>query len=110
MSLATSCPSCGTVFRVVQDQLKISEGWVRCGHCQEVFNALEGLFDLARRDTRSGAPDLATPATTNPTDPAWLETRPAMFSDGKVLRERQEALQNRAPPPPATPPSPAPVH
>lgn len=109
MSLATSCPSCGTVFRVVQDQLKISEGWVRCGHCQEVFNALEGLFDLARRDTRSGAPDLATPATTNPTDPAWLETRPAMFSDGKVLRERQEALQNRAPPPPATPPSPAPA-
>ena len=68
MSLATSCPACGTVFRVVQDQLKISEGWVRCGHCQEVFNALEGLFDLARRDTntQSGAPDLATPATTNP--------------------------------------------
>lgn len=108
MSLATSCPSCGTVFRVVQDQLKISEGWVRCGHCQEVFNALEGLFDLARRDTntRSGAPEIAIPATTNPTDPAWLETRPAMFSDGKVLRERQEALQNRAPASaPATPPA-----
>jgi predicted Zn finger-like uncharacterized protein len=111
MSLATSCPSCGTVFRVVQDQLKISEGWVRCGHCQEVFNALEGLFDLARRDSRSGTPDLATPATTNPTDPAWLETRPAMFSDGKVLRERQEALQNRTTPvgSPAPSPSPAPA-
>jgi len=108
MSLATSCPACGTVFRVVQDQLKISEGWVRCGHCQEVFNALEGLFDLNRRDTNthSGSPDLATPATTNPTDPAWLETRPAMFSDGKVLRERQEALQNRTTPP-APPPQPA---
>lgn len=99
MSLATSCPACGTVFRVVQDQLKISEGWVRCGHCQEVFNALEGLFDLARRDTntQSGAPDLATPATSNPNDPAWVETRPAMFSDGKVLQERQEALQKRKP-------------
>jgi len=46
MSLATRCPACGTVFRVVQDQLKVSEGWVRCGHCQEVFNALESLFDL----------------------------------------------------------------
>lgn len=46
MSLATRCPACGTVFRVVQDQLKVSEGWVRCGHCQEVFNALEALFDL----------------------------------------------------------------
>src|SRR5664279_4666769 len=48
MSLATRCTSCGTVFRVVQDQLKVSEGWVRCGHCNEVFNALETLFDLER--------------------------------------------------------------
>jgi predicted Zn finger-like uncharacterized protein len=47
MSLATRCPSCGTAFRVVQDQLKVSEGWVRCGNCQDVFNALESLFDLA---------------------------------------------------------------
>ena len=48
MSLATRCTSCGTVFRVVQDQLKVSEGWVRCGRCNAVFNALEGLFDLGR--------------------------------------------------------------
>jgi len=48
MSLATRCSACGTVFRVVQDQLKISEGWVRCGRCESVFNALEALFDLER--------------------------------------------------------------
>ena len=48
MSLATRCKACGTVFRVVHDQLKVSEGWVRCGRCDEVFNALEGLFDLER--------------------------------------------------------------
>jgi predicted Zn finger-like uncharacterized protein len=48
MSLATRCSVCGTVFRVVQDQLKVSEGWVRCGRCEQVFNALEGLFDLER--------------------------------------------------------------
>ena len=48
MSLATRCTTCGTVFRVVQDQLKVSEGWVRCGRCEDVFNALEGLFDLER--------------------------------------------------------------
>lgn len=45
-SLATRCGSCGTVFRVGQEQLKASEGWVRCGRCHEVFNALDGLFDL----------------------------------------------------------------
>lgn len=48
MSLATRCTACGTIFKVVQDQLKVSEGWVRCGRCQQVFNALEGLFDLER--------------------------------------------------------------
>ena len=48
MSLATRCTACGTIFRVVQDQLKVSEGWVRCGRCNVVFNAMEGLFDLDR--------------------------------------------------------------
>jgi predicted Zn finger-like uncharacterized protein len=55
MSLATRCTSCGTVFRVVQDQLKVSEGWVRCGRCEQVFNALEGLFDLERDTPPGGA-------------------------------------------------------
>lgn len=56
MSLATRCTACGTVFRVVQDQLKVSEGWVRCGRCAEVFNALEGLFDLERENAPAWTP------------------------------------------------------
>lgn len=47
MSLITSCPACGTMFRVVPDQLKISEGWVRCGHCAEVFDASAHLDEEA---------------------------------------------------------------
>ncbi len=39
MSFITRCPACGTAFKVVSDQLKISEGWVRCGHCAEIFDA-----------------------------------------------------------------------
>ena len=27
------------MFKVVTDQLKVSRGWVRCGHCTEVFDA-----------------------------------------------------------------------
>ncbi|MFM2348495.1 MAG: hypothetical protein RL654_3248 [Pseudomonadota bacterium] len=106
MSLATSCPSCGTVFRVQQDQLKTSEGWVRCGQCQEVFNALEGLFDLDRRETsgsssRQAPPDLARPtAIPDPNDPAWAETRPAMFSG----RDRQPLSASPPRVAPALPP------
>ena len=39
MSLITRCPACGTMFNVVTDQLKVSQGWVRCGHCADVFDA-----------------------------------------------------------------------
>ena len=39
MSFITRCPACRTAFKVVSDQLKISEGWVRCGHCQQIFDA-----------------------------------------------------------------------
>ena len=65
--LATRCSACGTVFRVVPDQLRVSEGWVRCGRCSEVFNALEGLVDLEtgmpKRSTGAGlAPPVADEA------------------------------------------------
>ena len=43
MALITRCPVCGTLFKVVPDQLRISEGWVRCGHCAEVFDASHDL-------------------------------------------------------------------
>lgn len=39
MSLITRCPACQTLFKVVPDQLRISEGWVRCGQCDEIFDA-----------------------------------------------------------------------
>jgi predicted Zn finger-like uncharacterized protein len=46
MTLATRCPACGTVFRVVPDQLRVSAGWVRCGRCSDVFDASKALFEL----------------------------------------------------------------
>jgi predicted Zn finger-like uncharacterized protein len=39
MSLVTRCPACSTQFKVVPDQIRIAVGWVRCGHCGEVFEA-----------------------------------------------------------------------
>jgi len=75
MSMATRCTSCGTIFRVVQDQLKVSEGWVRCGRCDEVFNALEGLFDLERDKPPPWIPRSAEQAS------AQAEQRREAFSD-----------------------------
>jgi predicted Zn finger-like uncharacterized protein len=38
-TLITSCPACGVRFKLVPDQLKVSDGWVRCGQCREIFDA-----------------------------------------------------------------------
>ena len=43
MSLLTSCPACGTVFKVKPEQLAPTRGDVRCGQCGQVFNALQSL-------------------------------------------------------------------
>jgi len=70
MSLATRCPACGTVFRVVRDQLKVSEGWVRCGRCSEVFNAGQRLFDLEQdRDALAALPPRTLGTTPSQTAP-----------------------------------------
>lgn len=56
MSLITQCPACTTLFKVVPDQLRISDGWVRCGQCDEVFDANAQL--------QTAAPVVARPAAT----------------------------------------------
>ncbi|HIV70763.1 MAG TPA: zinc-ribbon domain-containing protein [Candidatus Aquabacterium excrementipullorum] len=128
MSLATRCPHCNTIFKVVQDQLKVSEGWVRCGRCTEVFNALEGLFDMEReappqRVVPPPAPSVAPPPAQTPmqaapadetrfyqppTDrtPAFQATEPAAFApdadDAAVVTDDM--------PPPDPRPTPAVTH
>ena len=41
----TNCPECGTVFRISATELRVAEGYVRCGHCGATFNALATLAD-----------------------------------------------------------------
>ena len=78
MSLITRCPACWTMFRVVPDQLRISEGWVRCGQCAEVFDAARNLQVLTP-PVRSAAASLK---------PSSIPTQP---------------LERSGPPPPVVP-------
>jgi len=47
MSLLTRCPACATVYKVVPDQLRISQGWVKCGQCGDIFNGSEHLVQVS---------------------------------------------------------------
>ena len=84
MALITRCPACGTMFKVVADQLKVSQGWVRCGHCADVFDA---SLQLLPRETESLAP--AAPAL----DAAVPELVPASLLQNAA---EPEALQEVA--------------
>lgn len=65
MSLITQCPACSTMFRVVPDQLRISEGWVRCGHCDEVFDANAHLGSLDEPAEAAPQAQTQAPASSN---------------------------------------------
>ena len=91
MSLATRCTACGTVFRVVQDQLKVSEGWVRCGRCSEVFNALDGLFDLERDALPEGPAAVPPTGTPGPSSATADRREPAPVAAGPSLVDKIDA-------------------
>jgi predicted Zn finger-like uncharacterized protein len=102
MSLITSCPACATMFRVVPDQLKISEGWVRCGHCSNVFDATAYMVDedaLSRLDgIESGGLASEARPSERETRPVPMETRPAPMETRPVgLESRPIDLPLRSP-------------
>ena len=70
MSLITRCPACGTMFKVVADQLKISQGWVRCGHCAEVFDAAAQLQPAASLGSAAAGTGADAPLPVDTLDPA----------------------------------------
>ncbi|HZF79112.1 MAG TPA: zinc-ribbon and DUF3426 domain-containing protein [Rubrivivax sp.] len=111
--LATRCPACGTVFRVVLDQLRVSDGWVRCGRCSDVFDASQALVDLESGETRriafdtTSAPAEATSAASvappTPASSAEQEERPAAFETTAVIERvdppfEDDPIAERQPP------------
>lgn len=73
MALATRCPNCQALFRVVADQLKLRGGLVRCGACRHVFDAIGSLTYVDDAAPAGGAP---TPATAKAAAPLTLRISP----------------------------------
>jgi predicted Zn finger-like uncharacterized protein len=86
MSQVTRCPACGTRFKVVADQLRISQGWVRCGVCHEVFDASEDLQPLPTAPVNAAGTSVAgTPVA------GGASHNPAEFEDDDI-REFRESM------------------
>ena len=117
MALATKCPQCSALFRVVADQLKLRGGLVRCGQCRAVFDAIGSLTyvdDAALAQTRTitaltkPLPPPAASARVSRTEPAapsrrGPRTRPAHVNTGPSKQALGPATTLRiAPTAPAT--------
>lgn len=87
MSLLTRCPACQTQFKVAPDQLRVSDGWVRCGQCRLVFNAAQQCL---AEPAQPVAPALSQAAPVGLPDPAGegrLEPAPAATALAEPLAE-----------------------
>lgn len=60
------------MFKVVADQLKVSQGWVRCGHCSEVFDASKCL--LPREASKALSSPAAAPGEYRDSNPQGEST------------------------------------
>ncbi|HTR06649.1 MAG TPA: DUF3426 domain-containing protein [Paraburkholderia sp.] len=101
MLLATRCPFCETVFRIQPTQLAVRRGLVRCGHCQEAFDASGSLyevpegtdFSLAVPVTAEVAASLTAPLSPEPVSP--FAAPPASRPDAQL----EAAAPSREAPP-----------
>lgn len=69
----TVCPKCALTLAVTAGDLRVGQGYVRCGRCSSVFNALAALND----DTPTAANDVDERATGTLTRPALAQAQPS---------------------------------
>ena len=69
----TRCPHCETLFRVTKKQLAAANGKVRCGHCLQVFNAIE-----------HAQPEETEPPASTPQKPESAESQPREPETGET--------------------------
>jgi predicted Zn finger-like uncharacterized protein len=69
----TVCPKCALTLTVTAADLRVAQGFVRCGQCTHVFNALLGLSD----ERQPPLPAAASDAALEPEPPAHDASAPA---------------------------------
>src|SRR5438045_214607 len=55
--MLTICPKCALTLLVTAEDLRVAQGYVRCGRCSSVFNALARLTE--ERQEPEGPPERA---------------------------------------------------
>lgn len=94
---------------MVADQLRISDGWVRCGRCQEVFDATQALQEVVPPATPVPQGKVATEAAPAAQQSAEMPASAAPEASYPSLSEVHAKLRQAVEPEPAPAPAPAPA-
>src|SRR5207248_1636775 len=117
----TVCPKCALTLVVTTEDLRVAQGYVRCGRCSSVFNALARLTEegLTSDESVEAEPPASAASQTPPPAPS---NPPPQDSDAQVDVENDPQLlpsllhndlpeppapREAAPPPPGETPPPA---
>lgn len=73
----TICPKCALTLAVTAGDLRVGQGYVRCGRCSSVFNALAALNDDAPAAAEDASSDQDERATGTLTRPALAQAQPS---------------------------------
>jgi predicted Zn finger-like uncharacterized protein len=66
--MLTVCPKCALTLVVTAEDLRVAQGYVRCGRCLNVFNALARLSEERAAAEPEPPPDTMTDAAAEPPD------------------------------------------
>src|SRR6266478_251811 len=72
----TVCPKCALTLVVTTEDLRVAQGYVRCGRCSSVFNALARLAEDRGTPEESVGPAPAAPAASPPSEHTPPQTPP----------------------------------
>jgi len=89
----TTCPRCGSVFRLGEDQLKAADGWAQCGVCGENFDTHASLLQEGGSPLAGPIPTTdRRPATQAPAADAKEAQRPAVAAPDTPADAEPERL------------------
>jgi predicted Zn finger-like uncharacterized protein len=101
----TVCPKCTLTLAVTAADLRAGQGYVRCGRCANVFNALLALCEESGLAISEAPPPREQPPQVVEDRASATVSRPALTDVGLTAAGQSEPAPE---PPPAPPPSPPP--
>jgi len=83
----TVCPKCALTLVVSAEDLRVAQGYVRCGRCSSVFNALARLTEEGQIAAESFETEAPAPAASPTPPPAPPNASPQSVTDEDAIPE-----------------------